>query len=134
MHSQTDVSVCTGTTSNTWNPHIHWQELPPVKFNERFTGKRIDGENVMIVFTEATPGFSVPTHCHESEQITMVQSGSWLFNVAGREFTAKAGDVVHIPAGWEHSAMALENSVAIEVFTPPRSEWEDEADQYLWGV
>ena len=63
----------------------------------------------------------------------MVQNGSWNFNVAGNEFVAKAGDVVHIPAGWEHSAVALETTTVIEIFTPPRRDWNDE-EEYLWGV
>lgn len=117
-----------------WTPHIAWEKVSAVRFNERFTGKKVEGEQVLIVCTEAQTGFTVPNHTHESEQVTVVQSGSWLFTVAGKEFTASAGDVVHIPAGWEHSAVALENSVAIEIFTPPRREWEDEMDDYLWGV
>ncbi|MBI4747197.1 MAG: cupin domain-containing protein [Acidobacteria bacterium] len=130
---ESDCPVPPEFTSNDHALHIAWKNVPAIQFNDRFTGKRVEGENVLIVCTEAQEGFIVPKHKHESEQISMIQCGSWHFNVAGNEFVAKAGDVVHIPAGWEHSAVALETTTVIEIFTPPRRDWSDE-EEYLWGV
>ncbi|MEW6732768.1 MAG: cupin domain-containing protein [Acidobacteriota bacterium] len=114
--------------------HIPIAELPSVRFNPRFTGKIFEGERLSIVCSEVQAGFTVPKHKHENEQVTVIQSGVWQFNVAGEEFIACCGDIVHVPAGWEHSAIALETSTIMEIFTPPRCEWSDDMDDYLWGI
>lgn len=43
-----------------------------------------------------------------------------------REVVLAAGDVVYIPANVPHEAEALEATVSLDVFSPPRQDWLSE--------
>jgi quercetin dioxygenase-like cupin family protein len=76
-------------------------------------------------------GCFVPTHSHESEQITYVIKGALKFRLAGTEVVVHAGEVLVIPSWLEHSAEALEETVEMDVFSPIRQDWIDKTDAYL---
>jgi unsaturated pyranuronate lyase len=46
-------------------------------------------------------------------------------------FDVRAGDVLHIPSNVPHRAEALENTLDVDVFSPPRADWLDGSDAYL---
>lgn len=83
------------------------------------------GEQVMLSRLHLARGFSVPKHSHENEQMVCVQSGRLRFEVWTKsngephEFVVAAGDVLHLPANVPHLAEALEDSVVLDVFSPP---------------
>ena len=68
-------------------------------------------------------GAIVPAHSHESEQMTYVLQGALRVNVAGEELTVREGEVVHIPSQLPHQAEALDDTLELDLFSPPRSEW-----------
>ncbi len=76
-------------------------------------------------------GSSVPEHSHHNEQISMIEQGSLKFVIAGQETVVKAGQVLRIPPNVPHSAEALEDSVAVDLFSPPREDWIRGDDAYL---
>ena len=76
-------------------------------------------------------GGIVPRHSHENEQISHVLEGSLRFQFDDREVTATAGDLVEIPSNEPHSVVALEDSVAMDVFQPVRQDWLQGDDSYL---
>jgi quercetin dioxygenase-like cupin family protein len=39
--------------------------------------------------------------------------------------------VLRIPSGVPHSAEALEDSIAVDLFSPPREDWKRGDDSYL---
>jgi hypothetical protein len=39
--------------------------------------------------------------------------------------------VLHIPGNQPHKAIALEDTLDVDVFTPPRQDWLDGTDDYL---
>ena len=45
----------------------------------------------------------------------------------------RAGEVLLIPGGLPHSAVALEDTLDVDVFAPPRQDWLDKSDAYLRG-
>jgi quercetin dioxygenase-like cupin family protein len=55
------------------------------------------------------------------------------FVVNGKEIILHTGDVLHIPSNVVHSAEALEDTLDLDVFSPPRQDWLDGTDQYLRG-
>jgi len=57
--------------------------------------------------------------------------GALKFWIDGRVVIVNAGDVLVIPPHMPHKAEALEDTVDMDVFTPPRADWINKTDQYL---
>jgi quercetin dioxygenase-like cupin family protein len=43
----------------------------------------------------------------------------------------KAGEVLVIPSNVPHRALAVEDTLDLDVFAPPRQDWLDGSDAYL---
>ena len=78
-------------------------------------------------------GAVVPEHSHHNEQISYILTGALRFLVGGEDKTVRAGEVLVIPPHLPHSAEALEDTVDLDVFTPPREDWITGNDAYLRG-
>lgn len=78
------------------------------------------GEKMMMCEFTADAGVEIPLHSHPHEQVGFVQSGRVQFDVAGETWIAEAGDSYAIPGDIEHAAKFLEDSVLLELFSPPR--------------
>jgi quercetin dioxygenase-like cupin family protein len=78
-------------------------------------------------------GAQVPMHHHFHEQISHVVEGALNFTIDGKEVTVRAGDILTIPPDVPHQVIALEDSVALDIFNPPRQDWIDRDDAYLRG-
>jgi quercetin dioxygenase-like cupin family protein len=70
-------------------------------------------------------------HSHVNEQITHIQTGALQFTIDGEEVTVRPGEFLCIPPNVPHSALALEDTVDIDIFTPPREDWLNKTDDYL---
>jgi quercetin dioxygenase-like cupin family protein len=99
--------------------------------NERIWRKVITGEKVMVAQVFIAKGGVVPTHQHESEQITYVMEGALKFDLEGKELVVRQGEVLHIPSNLPHRAMALEDTLDLDVFSPIRIDWLTGKDDYL---
>jgi quercetin dioxygenase-like cupin family protein len=73
----------------------------------------------------------VPAHSHPNEQITVLQEGKLKFTIAGEERVLNAGEMLQIPPDAPHSVEALEDSVALDLFSPVREDWIRGDDAYL---
>ena len=76
----------------------------------------------------------VPLHSHENEQLTYILEGTlrfWLGEDQADVVDVAAGEVLHIPSWLPHKAEALEWTLDLDVFTPPRQDWLDGSDAYL---
>lgn len=111
--------------------HINWDEIPLEQVTEQLGRKLVTGEREMVTQIFMKQGCFVPTHSHESEQVTYVLKGSLKFRLDGREVTLRPGDVLVIPSWMEHSAEALEETVEMDIFSPIRQDWIDKTDDYL---
>ena len=92
--------------------HLRWDDLEQERLNPRMTRRMISGERAMIAHVYLDRGAVVPMHSHENEQLTYVISGALRF---------------WIP----HKAVALEDTLDVDIFTPPRQDWIDGTDAYL---
>lgn len=98
------------------------------------TRKLVTGERMMIAHVYLKQGDEVPRHSHENEQITYILSGAlrfWLGADDGQDVTVRAGEVLVIPSGLPHRAFALEDTLDVDVFCPPRQDWLEGTDAYL---
>ena len=111
--------------------YLRWSEVPLEKVSETLSRKIITGEREMVTQIYMTSGCIVPTHSHESEQITCVLKGALKFTVGGKEVVVREGEVICIPSWLEHSAEALEETVEMDIFSPIRQDWLDKTDGYL---
>ncbi len=113
--------------------HIRWEEIPAESLNASIDRQMVVGDKLMVARILLKKGSVVPMHQHHHEQLSHIQSGALHFSVGDREVTLRAGELLCIPPNVPHSAAALEDTIAIDVFTPPRQDWIDGTDQYLRG-
>ena len=111
-----------------------WDDLPKERLTDTLHRRFIAGERLMLAHVYLEKGCSVVRHFHENEQATYVLEGAMLFKLGANgeeERLLKAGDVLMIPKNLPHSALAIEDTVSLDVFSPPRQDWIDGTDQYL---
>ena len=111
-----------------------WDEMPKERVNDLLDRRLVTGERMMLSHVYLKKGCIVPWHSHENEQITYILEGSlrfWLGEEGGEERVLKAGDVLVIPSNLPHKAEALEDTLDLDVFSPPRQDWLDGTDHYL---
>ena len=114
--------------------HYRWDDLPAEPLKGTLTRRLITGERMMIAHVYFKKGDDVPLHSHENEQITYVLQGAlrfWLGADESQELTVRAGEVLVIPSNLPHRAMALEDTLDVDVFNPPRQDWLNGSDAYL---
>ena len=114
--------------------HYRWADLPHEQLKGAITRKLVTGERMMIAHVYLKKGDDVPQHSHENEQITYVLSGALQFWLGGddeQKVVVRAGEVLVIPSGLPHRALALEDTLDVDVFCPPRQDWLQGTDAYL---
>jgi quercetin dioxygenase-like cupin family protein len=114
--------------------HIPWDSLPWEEVTGSIRRRLVTGDAMMIAQVFLDKGAVVPKHSHMNEQITYIVSGALRFRLGeelDREVTVRAGEVLHIPAHLPHEATALEDTLDVDVFSPPRADWLDGTDAYF---
>ena len=100
-----------------------WDEIALEKITEMISQKVIAGEREMLAQIYLKRGALVPVHAHDSEQMTYILQGALKVFIGGSEITVREGEVLHITSGVPHQAEALEDTFAIDVFSPVRQDW-----------
>jgi quercetin dioxygenase-like cupin family protein len=83
------------------------------------------GQNAMLARVVLRKGCDVKTHAHDNEQFACVLSGRVCFGVGAegtpqrQDLVVSDGEVLHLPGNVPHSALALEDSVILDIFSPP---------------
>lgn len=111
--------------------HHRWSEIPSEQMNPLVTRQYITGVNTMLARIGLKKGAVVPQHSHFHEQISHVVEGALLFRLEGEEVTVRSGEILCIPPHVPHEVLALEDSVALDIFNPPRQDWISGDDAYL---
>ena len=75
------------------------------------------GREVIQVRVDLEPGYTFPGHTHPGEEIIYVIQGEWAYDIGGKHVTARAGDVLFVPAGTIHSAKNAGTGNAAELAT-----------------
>lgn len=128
------VSTAASASTPACAEHYRWSDLRAEPLKGGITRKLITGERMMIAHVHLKKGDEVPQHSHENEQITYILEGAlhfWLGPKGDRELTVRAGEVLVIPSNLEHRAVALEDTLDVDVFNPPRQDWLNGTDAYL---
>ena len=111
--------------------HIRLQDMPVEHLNPLIDRQFVAGERSMLARIILRKGSIVPQHSHDNEQITYVLEGTLKFVIDGRELIVRSGEILVIPSNLPHSAEALEDTVDLDIFCPPREDWISGTDAYL---
>ena len=108
-----------------------WKTLEIEKLNDKLSRQMISGENATISQLLLKQGAVVPRHSHVNEQYSWILSGALKFVFDDREIVVSAGEILLIPADVPHSAVAMEDTVDVDIFAPRREDWIRKEDAYL---
>jgi quercetin dioxygenase-like cupin family protein len=111
-----------------------WDDLPREELTPLLGRRLISTDRMMLAHVYLEQGSVVPLHEHENEQLTYILEGTlrfWLGADQSEVVDVAAGQVLHIPSGLPHKAEALERTLDVDIFCPPRQDWLDGSDAYL---
>ncbi len=111
--------------------HVRWTDMSTERLNPLLTRQFVVGAQTMVARIVLAKGCIVPMHSHHNEQISLIESGSLQFTINGHEIIVGPGELLCIPPNVSHMALALEDTVDIDFFVPPRQDWIDQSDSYL---
>ncbi len=118
-------------------PHVtryKWDDMPKEQLTDSLARRLITGDRMMLAHVYLKKGCVIPRHSHENEQLTYILEGALHFSIGEderEEVTVRAGEVLHIPSNIPHKAVALEDTLDVDIFSPPRQDWLDKTDDYL---
>jgi quercetin dioxygenase-like cupin family protein len=113
--------------------YIPWNSVELEDLNPLLQRQFVVGQEIMLARVLMKKGCIVPLHSHHNEQLTYILEGALKFWIDGKEIVVNAGEVLTIPPHMPHKAEALEDTVDLDVFNPPRADWINKTDQYLRG-
>jgi len=108
--------------------------MPKENVTEMLDRRLITGDRMMLAHVYLKKGAIVPRHAHENEQLTYILEGAlrfWIGEDESETIDVRAGEVLHIPSHVPHKAEALEDTLDVDIFSPPRQDWLDKSDDYL---
>ena len=111
-----------------------WDDMPKEVVSDQLSRRLVTGDKMMLAHVYIKKGGIVPLHHHVNEQITYILEGALRFRIGaedGEEIIVRVGEVLHIPSNVPHMAEALEDTLDVDIFSPPRQDWLDKSDDYL---
>jgi quercetin dioxygenase-like cupin family protein len=108
--------------------------MPRERVTDAIDRRIITGPRMMIAHVYLKKDAVVPKHSHENEQITYIIEGGLRFKIGddgAQQIDVMAGEVLVIPSHVPHEALALEDTLDVDVFNPPRQDWLDGTDSYF---
>ena len=110
---------------------LSWKSVNREAMSPLLMRQHLSCEKMTLARVELKKGCYVPSHQHENEQISHVLEGALKFLIDSKEIVVRSGEVLCIPGNVPHEALALEDTVDLDIFNPPRQDWINKTDQYL---
>lgn len=114
--------------------HYKWEDMPIEEVTPLLGRRLITGDGMMLAHVYLKKGCIVPRHNHHNEQLTYIISGKlrfWIGEDGAQVIDVGAGEVLHLPSMIFHKAEALEDTLDVDIFNPPREDWINKTDDYL---
>lgn len=111
-----------------------WEDVELENVTDKLDRKLITGDSMMLAHVFLKKGCIVPKHQHHNEQFTYIISGALRFSIGedgAEQVTVRAGEVLHLPSNVWHEAEALEDTLDMDIFSPPREDWLNHTDSYF---
>ena len=113
---------------------FRWSDMPKERVTDQISRRLVTGERMMLAHVYLDKGAIVPQHSHHNEQLTYILEGAlhfWIGEAQDEEVIVRAGEVLWIPSNVPHKALALEDTLDVDVFSPPREDWLNHTDSYF---
>lgn len=110
---------------------LSWKTIETEKLTDNLSRQMVSGESATVSQLVLKKGATVPRHSHVNEQYSWIISGSLNFIFDDQEILVGAGELLIIPANVPHGAVALEDTVDVDIFAPRREDWIRKDDAYL---
>ena len=133
-HSRARRAVTKHSVQKAQHQYVPWHTIALEELNPLLQRQFVVGQEIMVARVLLKKGCIVPEHSHHNEQLTYILDGALKFWIGGEEIVVHSGEVLCIPAHMPHKAEALEDTVDLDVFNPPRADWINKTDQYLRGA
>jgi len=114
--------------------HYRWEDMPRERVTDSLERRLITADRMMLAHVYLDKGSIVPKHSHENEQLTYILEGAlhfWIGEDGEEEVIVRSGEVLVIPSNVPHKAEAIEDTLDVDIFSPPRQDWIDKTDDYL---
>jgi len=111
-----------------------WNDITLERVTDLLDRRLITGDRMMLTHVYLKKGCVIPLHSHEHEQLSYILDGALQFFIGedeGQEIIVRSGEVLHIPSHVYHKAVALEDTLDVDIFSPPREDWLNKTDDYL---
>jgi quercetin dioxygenase-like cupin family protein len=116
-----------------------WSSMAVEQVNPTLSRRFLSGKDIMVAHVYLKAGSVVPKHHHVNEQVTYVLEGAlrmWVGDQVDSQdvadsFLVATGEVLVIPSNVPHRAVALEDTLDLDIFSPPREDWIAGTDRYL---
>ena len=116
-----------------------WADMPREKVTDQISRRLVTGQGMMLAHVfladpEAQRALEDVGHQHHNEQLTYILEGAlrfWIGEDESETIDVRAGEVLHIPSNVWHKAEALEDTLDVDVFNPPREDWLNHTDSYF---
>ena len=119
---------------NTKTQLYRWEDMPKERLSDSLSRRLVTADRMMLAHVYLDKGCVVPKHSHDNEQLTYILEGAlhfWIGENGEEEITVRAGEVLVIPSNVPHKAEAIEDTLDVDVFSPPREDWLKKTDDYL---
>src|SRR5881275_3517554 len=113
---------------------FRWDSMKKERVSDMLDRRLVTGDRMMLAHVYLKQGCIVPKHSHENEQLTYILEGAlrfWIGEDESEVIDVREGEVLHIPSHVRHKAEALEDTLDVDIFSPPRQDWLDKTDDYL---
>ena len=113
---------------------FRWDDMPRERVTDVISRRLVTGDRMMLAHVYLQKGAVVPRHQHHNEQLTYILEGAlrfWIGEDERETVDVRAGEVLHIPSNVWHKAVALEDTLDVDVFSPPREDWLNGTDTYF---
>lgn len=113
---------------------FRWDDMPKERVTDVISRRLVTGDRMMLAHVYLDKGAVVPQHSHDNEQLTYILEGAlhfWIGADKSEEVVVRAGEVLYIPSNVPHEALALEDTLDVDVFSPPRQDWLNGTDSYF---
>ena len=120
--------------SNSQVTFYRWDDMPKERVTDVISRRLVTADRMMLAHVYLDKGARVPQHSHDNEQLTYILEGAlrfWIGDDESQEVIVHAGEVLHIPSNVPHKAEALEDTLDVDIFDPPRQDWLNKTDAYL---
>ena len=108
-----------------------FENMPVEELSDKVSRQYVYGKEAMLARFVFKKGAIIPEHQHPNEQITYILKGAVKVTLQGKEIIVRSGEVLIIPPNVTHKFEALEDTIDLDVFSPPRKDWIEGTDSYL---